>query len=121
VLDLSWPTAESSSPEVTATFVRCAEWAADASLAEETRYAYDVLLPLRNTELARVPEAFQPLTSFGSRGAVCSMGSFICSLLRSSLNTQRRQRGFSIDAVLLMGGNIRGGTEYPQDCFFSLE
>lgn len=37
------------------------------------------------------------------------------------MNTSRRQRKHDIDAVLLMGGNIRGGTDYPTGSFFSLE
>jgi hypothetical protein len=50
------------------------------------------------------------------------MGQLICSLLRSSLNVKRgRQRTHFVDAVLLMGGNIRGGTDYPDGSFFSLE
>jgi len=49
------------------------------------------------------------------------MGTYICSLLKSSLNTSRRQRKHNIDAVLLMGGNIRGGQDYQLGSFFSLE
>jgi hypothetical protein len=50
-----------------------------------------------------------------------NQGTYICTLLRSALNTSRRQRKHDIDAVLLMGGNIRGGTDYPVRSFFSLE
>ena len=73
----------------------------------ELGYAYDALEPLRNTELARVPARFEPLSSNNSRGSVCSMGTYICSLLKSSLSVTRSQRSHKIDAVLLMGGNIR--------------
>jgi len=122
VLEMSWADAESSkTPAVRATFVKCADWAPDAQLAEECTRAYDALLPLRNTELARVPASFEPLSSRDSRGRVTSMGQFICSLLRSSLNVEFRQRAHLVDAVLLMGGNIRGGTDYPKGSFFSLE
>ena len=37
------------------------------------------------------------------------------------MNVSRRQRAMKVDAVLLMGGNIRGGTDYPLNAFFSLE
>lgn len=123
VLELSWEDASSgkSSPEIRATFVRVDEWGADPVLAEENERAYDVLSPLRNTELARVPPAFEPLSSVNSRGKVTTMGGFICSLLRSALNVTRRQRQNVVDAVLLMGGNIRGGTDYDVGSFFSLE
>jgi len=122
ILELSWDDASSSSrPTVRAKFVKTADWEPDAELQLENERAYDALLPLRNTELARVPPTFTPLSSVGSRGRVCTMGKFICSLLKSSLNVSRRQRDHMVDAVLLMGGNIRGGTDYPLGSFFSLE
>uniref|UniRef100_A0A7S4MI19 Calcineurin-like phosphoesterase domain-containing protein n=1 Tax=Odontella aurita TaxID=265563 RepID=A0A7S4MI19_9STRA len=122
VLDLTWDDARSSSrPTVRAKFVRCDGWSPDPKLERECERAYDALAPLRNTELARVPPPFEPLSSVNSRGVVCSMGRFVCSLLRSSLNTSRRQRAHAVDAVLLMGGNVRGGTDYPEGSFFSLE
>ena len=77
-------------------------------------------MPLRNTELARIPPLFEPLSSVNSRGSVTTMGQFICSLLRSSLNTKRRQRDNRVDAVILMGGNVRGGEDYDLG-YFSLE
>lgn len=123
VLELSWDDASSAggTPTVSATFVKCSDWEPDPVLQEENERAYDALLPLRNTELARVPPAFEPLSSVNSRGRVCTMGTLICSLLSSSLNVSRRQRQHAVDAVLLMGGNIRGGTDYPVGSFFSLE
>jgi len=122
ILELSWPDASSPArPEVRASFVETRDWAPDPALAEECARAYDALAPLRNTELARVPPTFTPLSSSGARARVCSMGRFICSLLLSSLNTARRQRAHRVDAVLLMGGNVRGGKDYPPGSFFSLE
>jgi 2',3'-cyclic-nucleotide 2'-phosphodiesterase (5'-nucleotidase family) len=122
VLELSW--AESGSPrrpDVRAQFVETSDWPADAALAAECERSYRSLLPLRNTELARVPPAFEPLSSRDARARVCTMGMFLCTLLRSSLNSSRRQRSHRVDAVLLMGGNVRGGSEYPPGSFFSLE
>jgi len=37
------------------------------------------------------------------------------------MNVSRRQQRHEVDAVLLMGGNIRGNAEYPPGSFFSLE
>mmetsp|Transcript_37282 Transcript_37282/g.63456 ORF Transcript_37282/g.63456 Transcript_37282/m.63456 type:complete len:739 (+) Transcript_37282:361-2577(+) len=130
VLELSWSdtsdnndnNAETScEPRIRARFVKTSDWEPEPELAEENERAYDALAPLRNTELARVPSSFEPLSSVNSRGKVCSMGTYICSLLRSSLNTTRRQRKHDVDAVLLMGGTIRGSTDYPTGSFFSLE
>jgi hypothetical protein len=123
VLELIWPDADSvgNNPKIRASFVETSIWEPEPVLAEENERAYDALAPLRNTELSRVPPSFEPLSSVNSRGKVCSMGTYVCTLLRSSLNTSRRQRKHDIDAVLLMGGNIRGGTDYPLGSFFSLE
>jgi 2',3'-cyclic-nucleotide 2'-phosphodiesterase (5'-nucleotidase family) len=120
LLDICWTQDGSAKPKICAQFVKTSDWEADPQLKEECDRAYDVLLPLRNTELASVNSKFEPLTSSNARGSVCSMGQFVCTLLRSSLNTNRG-RNYFIDAVLLMGGNIRGGQDYPEGSFFSLE
>lgn len=122
VLEIEWPTDDTAEPTIAARFVPTANWEPDPVLQEEMTRAYNALLPLRNTELARVPPQFEPLSSVNARGCVTTMGTLVCSLLRSSLNVGRgRQRTHYIDAVLLMGGNIRGGTDYEEGCFFSLE
>lgn len=123
VLDLIWDDADASGnrPTVEATFVKVSDWDPDETLSIECERAYDALRPLRNTELARIPPGFEPLSSVNARGCVTTMGKYICTLLRSSLNASRRQREHRIDAVLLMGGNVRGGTDYPEGSFFSLE
>ena len=121
VLEIAWPNPESSEPAIQARFVKCDDYPADPVLAEENERAYDALIPLRNTELSRIPPSFRPLSSNGSRSSVCTMGKYICTLLKSSMNVSRRQRKHQVDAVLLMGGNIRGNADYPDDSFFSLE
>mmetsp|Transcript_105776 Transcript_105776/g.305993 ORF Transcript_105776/g.305993 Transcript_105776/m.305993 type:complete len:683 (-) Transcript_105776:87-2135(-) len=123
ILEMIWPNADAvgKDPIVKATFVKTSDWEPEPVLAEECERAYDALEPLRNTELARVPPNFQPLSSVNSRGTVTTMGQYICTLIRSSLNVSRRQRSQIVDAVMLMGGNIRGGTDYETGSFFSLE
>jgi hypothetical protein len=122
VLEMTWSNAQADKePKIRATFVKTSDWEPEPVLDEENARAYDALAPLRNTELARVPPSFEPLSSVNSRGCVCTMGQYICTLLRSSLNASRRQRQHMVDGVLLMGGNIRGGTDYPVGSFFSLE
>jgi 2',3'-cyclic-nucleotide 2'-phosphodiesterase (5'-nucleotidase family) len=121
VLEITWEK-DSNEPVIDARFVKTAEWNPDPALKAECDKAYDALAPLRNTELARVPPNFAPLSSVNARGRVTTMGKLICSLLRSSLNVERgRQRNHFVDAVLLMGGNIRGGQDYEKGSFFSLE
>jgi EF-hand domain pair len=121
VLELSWKDASVTQPEIRARFVKCSLWKPDPVLQQENERAYEVLAPMRNTELARVPTVFEPLSSNRSREVVCTMGKFLCSLLKSSLNVARRQRQHLVDAVLLMGGNIRGNADYEPGSFFSLE
>jgi hypothetical protein len=122
VLEMSWDTADASKkPKIRARFVKCEDWEQDPVLAEENERAYDVLIPLRMTELAQVPETFEPLSSNGSRSSVCTMGRFLCTLLRASMNVSRRFRRHEVDAVLLMGGNIRGNADYPPGSFLSME
>lgn len=121
VLEISWPNGKAEKPSIRSRFVKCEDYEADPLLDEENERAYDCLLPLRKTELARVPPNFEPLTSNGSRDSVCTMGKFICSVLKSSLNTSRKLRKHEVDCVALMGGNIRGNTDYPLGSFFSME
>lgn len=123
VLEMIWDDAsqENSKPKIKARFVKCSDWEADPELEEINLRAYDALAPLRDTELASVPPSFEPLSSADARGRVCSMGRFICSLLKSSLNTKQLKMDHRVDAVLLMGGNIRGGTDYEKGSYFSLE
>lgn len=74
VLELTWPDADAGSkPKIFASFVKTSDWEPEPVLAEENERAYDALAPLRNTELARVPPSFEPLSSVNSRGRVCSM------------------------------------------------
>ena len=123
VLNLSWEDSSTpkQAPRIRANFAKVDNWEADKELEIECDRAYDALMPLRNTELARIPPTFEPLSSQNARGAVTTMGRLICTLLRSSLNTKRRQRDNRVDAVILMGGNIRGGEAYEEGSFFSLE
>lgn len=122
LLELSWKDKDQSSkPSIRSRFIECRHFEPDPVLAEENERAYDALLPLQNTELATVPKSFEPLSSNKSRESVCNMGRFICHLIKSSMNISRNQRNHNVDAVLLMGGNIRGNADYAEGSFFSLE
>ena len=126
MLEICWPNKDNgneniNAPFIDAKFVKVEDWDADPELEIENEKAYDALEPLRNTELARVPTRFEPLSSNNSRGSVCTMGTYICSLLKSSLSVTRRQRSHRVDAVLLMGGNIRGNADYDKGSYFSME
>ena len=55
------------------------------------------------------------------------MGKLVCSMLKEALcqsqadNDGNESNHKKVDAVILMGGNIRGNEDYPDDAFFSLE
>jgi 2',3'-cyclic-nucleotide 2'-phosphodiesterase (5'-nucleotidase family) len=121
VVEICWNDHNNDKPTIRNRFVRCQDFEADPECAEENERAYDALIPLQNTELARVPSHFEPLSSNDARGSVCTMGKYICTLLKSSLNVSRRHKAHKVDAVMLMGGNIRGNAEYECDSFFSME
>ena len=154
-------------PRIRNTFVELAassDYPPDPELKEQTDAAYNVLAPLRNTELAMILPQYRPLSSKNARGEVCTVGRLICGMIKASLEqtrTRRLRRRLNaatatteavdnaqttsstslsvsddglmsrrpvddeeeeeVDAVILMGGNIRGGEDYPDDSFFSLE
>ena len=123
VLELVWENAAQpgSKPKIRSTFVETAQYEPCPVLKKQTDRAYDVLLPLRNTELAGILLQYEPLTSKNARGSVCTMGRISCSMLKSSLEQTREINETKIDAVILMGGDIRGSEDYPAGAFFSLE
>ena len=123
VVEISWSNSDDKDekPKIRSRFVKCQDWPACSLSAETNERAYDALVPLRRTELAQVPKSFEPLSSADSRGSVCTMGKYICTLIKDSLNKTRRQRRHRADACLLMGGNIRGNADYEEGSFFSLE
>jgi len=125
VLEITWGSDSSGEdkPKIRSTFVETCKWDPCPALKEQCEKAYDMLAPLRNTQLAGIPPEFEPLTSKNARGSVCTMGRLICSMLKSSLATaQTRDADEKMtDAVIIMGGNIRGNEDYPHGSFFSLE
>ena len=123
VIELVWEDASQlgKKPRIRSTFVETAKWDPCPVLKQQADRAYDVLLPLRNTELAGIPPNFLPLTSKNARGSVCTMGRLVCSMLKSSLEQTREPGESKIDAVILMGGNIRANEDYPPGAFFSVE
>ena len=111
VLEIKWCLGDAE-PTIGAQFVPTGNFQRCPKLWRRTRESYNVLLPLRHSELMSIPSQFMPLSSCNARGSVCSMGRLICSLLQTALE---------VDAVLLMGGNIRGNEDYADASFFSME
>jgi len=113
VLELVWSNNEGEAattaqqPRIRSTFVETAKWDPCPELKQQSAKAYDVLAPLRNTELAGIPPEYEPLTSKDARASVCTMGRLICSMLKSSLEQTRDPDEKKTDAVILMGGTSR--------------
>ena len=137
-------------PLIRSSFVRTADFEPCPVLKKKCQQAYEVLQPLRNTMLAGVLPQFFPLTSKNARGSVTTMGKLICSMLKEALRqsyhsstssnnnnnnenendddtsgesaeTEKMAAMMKVDAVILMGGNIRGNDDYPDGSFFSLQ
>ena len=106
VLTIEWANAKQEEPTIAAEFVPLADFEADAAMAAAATEAYEVLAPLRNSELARVPPHFRPLSSSNSRGRVCSMGRLVCTLIRNAVNTDRSLGGEHVDGCIIMGGML---------------
>ena len=126
VMEIVWDdSSPGSAPKIRSSFVETSKFSPCPALKERTNAAYDVLLPLRNTMLAGILPTFRPLSSKNARGTVCTMGKLICSMLKQALwqthSTSNEADNKRVDAVILMGGNIRGNEDYPEDSFFSLE
>ena len=68
IVDITWKTKDQRAPTVTSKFVRVADWPADVQVAQEAARAYEVLRPLRDSELSKVPACFRPLSSSDARG-----------------------------------------------------
>jgi len=121
VIEISYPTPEATEPKIRSAFVETAKFKPCPELKKQTDAAYQVLAPLRNTELAMIPPQYFPLTSKEARAECCTMGKLVCDMLRASLEQTREPGEATVDSVILMGGNIRGGENYPEGAFFSLE
>ena len=150
VLEVSWADGQTfnDKPRIRNAFVDVSNFEPDPDLRKQTKAAYKVLAPLRNTELAKVPQKYFPLSSKNARGELCTMGRLICTILKTSIEQTREVGVSKVDAVILMGGNIRGGEvgwkfqnipffaktqaqlnvvfhlllqDYPDGSFFSLE
>jgi 2',3'-cyclic-nucleotide 2'-phosphodiesterase (5'-nucleotidase family) len=126
VIEIVFDRDNNQNPKIRSSFVETNTFEPCPTLKAKTDKAYDVLLPLKNTQLASILPQFLPLTSKNARGSTCTMGKLICSMLKQALwqsyyKGEDCNNSKKIDAVILMGGNIRGNEDYPEDAFFSLE
>lgn len=123
-VDIMWHSSRSNRlPIIKAELLDVKAWPADKALIEVEKEAYSILDPLRKTQLCKVPATFRPLTSFGSRGRRVSMGTFLLSRIRDAMNMDDDvERGIrTCDCALLKGGNVRGGRDYTDEVFITLE
>jgi hypothetical protein len=124
MIDITWPSAVSSStPVIKAELLNVKEWPADPELKQDCAKAYSVLDPLRHTQLAKVPQAYRPLSSYQSRARNCSMATYLLSRIRDAMNMDDLQNtdNHTCDVALMKGGSIRGGRDYADDEHITLE
>ena len=122
ILDLIWESPDAKVPTVEAEIVNVSDWSPDEEMSQAVRQAYSVLDKLEHTEVCKVPECYRPLESEGARDHVVNMAHFLFGELRTALNMQDRpQDRPHVDAVIISGGNIRGGDTYEDHKAFSLK
>jgi len=121
VLDLFWDSVEANStPRIEASTIPVTDYEPDPNLLAELDKAYAVLRPLLKTELATIPESFNPLTSLGPRERRVTMATYLLTQLRNALNMDTENYPDHCDCVIVKGGNIRGERDYDSNKF-SLE
>ena len=121
ILDLIW-----SSPDaplqIEVKIEKVTDYKPNEALLHKVKSAYSVLDHLMHTQLTAIPEKFRPLSSVGSRSKPCTVASFLWSSLRDAFNLEDcSKEDCSVDCVLISGGDIRGGKDYPPNSYFSLE
>jgi len=122
ILDIVWESPEATAPTIAAELVTVADWAPDQEMEKAMRQAYSVLDKLEHTEVCKVPERFRPLESEGARDHIVNMGHFLFGELRDAMNMHDLPKNRpTVDAVIISGGNIRGGDTYEDHKAFSLK
>ena len=121
IADLYWK-GPGEELEVSVEMVDVKDWKADTELEGKVTRAYSVLDHLAHTELCPIPDCCRPLSSANSRGQICTMSRFLWSQFRDALNNEDTDAANNtVDCVILNGGDIRGGRDYTDDAYFSLE
>lgn len=118
ILDISWEAADAAKPEISWQMVDVADFEPDQLMSRALLEAYRPLDSIKNTELIPVPDHFRPLSSVNCRGQITTVGLFVCSLVRDSVNSDPSQH--EVDLCMIRGGHFSGEREYPPDSFFSL-
>ena len=109
-------------PKIQAEHVEVKKWKENKKLREIADKALSVLGKLENTEIAKIPQRYRPLSSVDARSQDETVSHFLFSELKNALNSRDTDANVpSVDAVFISGGNIRGGKVYPEGCTFSLK
>eukprot|EP00906_Rhabdomonas_costata_P036242 RCo050883 len=119
VIDITWDTPEDKEPRIAVKLENVQDYVPDPDLTKQMQICLAPLEKLKKTQLAPVAEQFRPLSSMNIRGQVTTIGKFICSLLRNSINSDSSQE--NVEVSLVCGGNLHAEKDYPDEAFFSLE
>ena len=116
ILDLEWSSPESEkTPKIDVQLVDVTAYPPDLELMSEVTKAYSILDPLLKTDLAIIPEKYNPITSSGARQKRVSVATYLCSQIKMALNLDSKYSTPNCDCVLIKGGNIRGGRDYTSN------
>jgi len=120
VLDISWTSnSKTEKPVLNVTIEATVDFKADIDLVRQVKDCYSVLDHLKHTELSPVPPEYCPLSSLHSREKVVTLATFLWTNLKNALTRADVEKA-TVDLVILNGGEIRGGKNYPEGSFFSL-
>ena len=118
IVDLVWDSADSDSvPNIEVSTIAVTDYFPDSELEQEVKKSYAVLDPLLKTDLATIPDKYNPLTSRGVREHRTSMATYLCSQIRLALNMDTESYDNHCDCVMIKGGNIRGERDYEKQNF----
>lgn len=110
ILDLVFKK-DSKTPNISAEHVTVADWTPDAELEKAAKDAMSVLEKLENTTIATISDEYRPLHSVDPRGQDVTIAHFLFKIFKDALNAGLDED--RVDAVLISGGNVRGGIQYP--------
>jgi 2',3'-cyclic-nucleotide 2'-phosphodiesterase (5'-nucleotidase family) len=113
VLEITWGPGKCS-PKLNYKIQKTTEYQADSEIQTRVVEAYAMLEHLKHTQLCEIRK---PLSSIGSRETPSSLATFLWSHFREAVNQKCTPL---IDVVILNGGEIRGGKNYPEHTYFSM-
>lgn len=111
LVDVVWPSAASSEPEIHARLVDTAAYAPDAGVLKRVEHAHGMLRAMDSVVLYRHSPQLPMLSSVGHRLGEATLPTMLCTAVREDLS--RDPDAPPVDCVLMQSGMIRAQQDYP--------